>query len=81
MEFYTLFMANVDTNMQATVCCRENVTLREAFAIASLDILRHIKVNGRECRASQKLAECVVTHGGLTDQEIDAFVVTYGSRA
>ena len=77
MGLLTLCMVDVSTNRQSTVCCRENVTLREAFAIAGLDILRHIKVNGRECRASQKLAECGIKQGGEI-LEIDALVVTHG---
>ena len=77
MGLLTLCMVDVSTNRQSTVCCRENVTLREAFAIAGLDILRHIKVNGMECRASQKLAECGIKQGGEL-HEVDALVVTHG---
>ena len=76
MGLLTLCMVDASTNRQSTVCCRENVTLRETFAIAGLDILRHIKVNGREFKASQKLAECGIKQGGGL-QEIDALVVTH----
>ena len=76
MGLLTLCMVDASTNRQSMVCCRENVTLREAFAIAGLDILRHIKVNGREFMASQKLAECGIKQGGGL-HEIDALVVTH----
>lgn len=83
MEFYTLFMANADTNMTATVCCRENVTLREAFAVAGLDIPRSrekhrvIKVNGERFKANQRLSECGIANDRVFNAPFDAFVVTY----
>ena len=77
MGLLTLYMVDASTNRQSTVCCRENVTLRDAFAIAGLDILRHIKVNGIEFRASQKLAECGIKQGGEL-HGIAALVVTHG---
>lgn len=80
MGLFTIILANVDSHMITTLCCRGNMKLRDAFSIAGVDVLEHIKVNGEECSADKTLAECGVKHGCLSACDYDAFIVTHSRR-